>query len=112
MIKGGIEAQESPERAMIRELHEETGLEVTSSQVRPLNYMTFYYDPKRKQDIEVTWFLVTLNEGQEPTLLGPDHEWVDARWCTAEQALAFLTWQTEQEALKYVLSLGYGILNT
>lgn len=105
MIKGGIEKDETPVQAMIREIQEETGIIVQPSQVIPLDSTTAYYDPKRNCDVTVQWFVVWIKMEQKPTLLNECHEWTDAQWVNKEQALQLLTWQTEKEALLYMIKI-------
>lgn len=40
---GKIEPQETPEQAIVRELHEELGIEVVEGDLRPLNFFSYPY---------------------------------------------------------------------
>jgi len=72
LVGGGVELHESFEEACIREVKEETGLDVTALQL-VRKYLTF--------EKEECYFLVRVTEG-EPVLGGPEvsHQSVDNQY--------------------------------
>lgn len=105
LVKGGIEFQELPVNALMREVQEEIGLEINVSQVQPLDFTTGYYDAKKECSVDVVWFYVTITAEQKNAIILEEAEWLVYEWVEAQEAMQRLTWQTEKEALIYVLSL-------
>lgn len=74
---GKIEKEESIEKALQRELNEETGIMVQSDQIRPMMEIPFYY-PDKSVLLKVCWVQVTDHQAdcihgaeQQPT------QWVE-----------------------------------
>lgn len=70
---GKIEPGESPEAALVRELREEIGLEVT---VGPILEVTFWRYPNK--DVLLLFYRVDPGLGAVRNLQVADHAWVDA----------------------------------
>lgn len=79
-IAGGVEEGETFAEAAVRELREETGLEVG---VEPLD------SPFQYEDIRVETFIVDVPADWEPKL---DWEHDDYRWLPREEAAELLFW--------------------
>jgi dATP pyrophosphohydrolase len=89
-IAGGVEQGEDWEAAAIRELCEETELDV--SELRPIGsfeYVGETWEEAAGMHIAVQAFLVDVESGWEPIL---DHEHDDYRWCTRDEAADLLFW--------------------
>jgi len=70
---GKMEPGESPEDALVRELREEIGLEVT---VGPVLEVTFWRYPKK--DVLLLFYTVDAGDGVVRDLQVAAHAWVDA----------------------------------
>ncbi|RJQ68779.1 MAG: NUDIX domain-containing protein [Desulfobacteraceae bacterium] len=87
--KGHIESRESPDRAAIRELKEETG--VNGEIVTPLSIQKFR---RRGEEMAVQYFLVrTLEVGQ------PDETRL-LRWESEQSAFDLLTFEEARRAIR------------
>ena len=94
--KGIVEPDETPERAALREVEEETGL--AGRVVTPLGTVDYSY---REQGVEVAkqvhFFLMELADA-EP---GPrDGELARVYWCPIEAAAERLSFETERRMLR------------
>ena len=87
-VAGGIEADESPAQAAVRELAEETGLAGAPTDLG----RSYVYD-----GVTVSCFQVEAPSGWEPTL---DWEHDEARWCSCDEAEALLYWPEPREVLR------------
>ena len=98
--KGKVEPGESLVNAAVRELHEETGLNVQLDQ--RFNYSFSYefddYDGQKAHK-EVTLF-VGLAKGQDMITLSAEHQ--QSKWLPYEQALQQLTHANARDALQQV----------
>ena len=70
---GRVECDETPDQAVIREAHEETGLIVEP--LRVIDTFHFLRGPEREQSIGIT-FLCRTEDGE--VLISPEHS--EARW--------------------------------
>jgi dihydroneopterin triphosphate diphosphatase len=102
-IAGGVEADEEWEAAAIRELREETTLDV--SELRPIgsfSYVREAWEESAGLRVSVQAFVVDVEPGWEPTL---DHEHDDYRWCEPAAAFALLHWADTSAALRRLLAV-------
>lgn len=60
---GRMDFGETPERAIVRELFEETGLVIAEKDIRFLRYCNEYFPDQRKHYVSLV-FIVELNEGE------------------------------------------------
>jgi 8-oxo-dGTP pyrophosphatase MutT (NUDIX family) len=88
LVAGGVEEGETFAEAAVRELREETGLDVA---VEPLDA------PFRYEDVQVESFLADAPAGWEPTL---DWEHDGYRWCSREEAAELLYWPEPREIVR------------
>ena len=95
--KGLVPSSETPEAAAIREVREETGL--TAELVAPLETTEYWYASKR-QGIRfhkfVHFYLFRYLSGD---VADHDHEVLEARWVTADQAADLLSFENERNVL-------------
>ncbi len=105
LIAGGVEWDELPEAAAVRELEEETGLRAdVGSLGEPLEY-SLAGDPEPvrarfqpgTESITVHPFAADAPRAWEPTL---DDEHVDHAWLTADEAVARLRYPEPREAVR------------
>jgi 8-oxo-dGTP pyrophosphatase MutT (NUDIX family) len=97
LVAGGVEEGEEPAAAALRELSEESGLELpTRFEAIPLDLG--YVRPEGMR-VRMHAFLAAAPAGFEPTL---NDEHVDHRWCSAAQADSLLAYPEPREAVSYV----------
>lgn len=96
LVAGGIEAGESPLRAALRELREETGLE--GQAVQPIPLELGYRRPEGDW-VTLHPFAVEVPPGWEPVL---NEEHVDHRWCSEAEALRLLAYPEPRAAVREV----------
>jgi 8-oxo-dGTP pyrophosphatase MutT (NUDIX family) len=89
--KGKLEPGESEEEAAVREVHEETGLEVELG--RELGYVE-YTDPKGRPKT-VHYWVMSVNGGE----FTPNREVSELRWLPLEEAPALLSYDRDREIL-------------
>lgn len=109
LVAGGLEADETPEEAAVRELREETGLEALPEPLGdPLAY-DLAGDPESVRErfpegtttITVWPFVADAPARWEPTL---DAEHVDHRWLDADDACELLHYPEPREAVRRAAS--------
>jgi len=99
--KGHPEAGESAEQAAVREVREETGLEVEL--VRELGEVFYHYERRRKRVAKrVAFFLFECRGG---SLEDHDHEVEEASWMPLEAAAEALTYRGEREMVERASSI-------
>ena len=98
LVKGGIDHNETPEQACLRETLEEVGIRITSDSLVNLAHKSAYFDNTKKLIVLVEWFFVALDAPVDIKL--EIDEWVEYRWATFDEALYELTWQSQQRALR------------
>jgi len=89
--KGKLEPGESEEEAALREVHEETGLDVDLG--RELGYVE-YTDPKGRPKT-VHYWVMNVNGGE----FTPNREVSELRWLPLEEAPAQLSYDRDREIL-------------
>ena len=89
--KGKLEPGESEEEAALREVHEETGLDVDLG--RELGYVE-YTDPKGRPKT-VRYWVMNVDGGE----FTPNREVSELRWLPLEEAPALLSYDRDREIL-------------
>jgi dihydroneopterin triphosphate diphosphatase len=98
-VHGRIEADERPEQAAVREVREETGLEV--DRLYNVTVQPFYLHSFGTVQLAVV-FCAFVREPAD-VALGPEHDRLE--WLTVDSALRTLHWPREREALGHVVQL-------
>jgi lipoyl(octanoyl) transferase len=105
IVAGGVEPGERPAAAARRELAEETGLDADVLELKiSLSYSLLDDPPEARsryepgiETVTVHPFLAEAPPGWEPVL---DAEHDRSRWCSAQDALALLEYETTKEAVR------------
>ena len=98
-VHGRIEPGESPEQAAVREVREETGLEV--QRLYNVIVQPFYLHKLATVELAVV-FAAFVNRADHITL-GEEH--MQAEWLPPDAALERFVWPRERQALRDVLQL-------
>ncbi len=94
--KGIVEADETPERAALREVKEETGL--TGRVLAPLGTVDYSYREQGDRVAKQVHFFLMEPAGAEP---GPrDGELARVYWCPIESAAERLSFETERRVVR------------
>ncbi|MDQ3938280.1 MAG: NUDIX hydrolase [Chloroflexota bacterium] len=99
--KGTPSGDESVEQTALREVAEETGLEVhILAPVGPIQY--FFTQNGTRIHKTVHYFLMEATGG---SLAGHDHEFDEVRWVALDEARTLMTFPTERDILEQALPL-------
>ena len=104
-VHGRIKRGETPERAALRELREETGL----TPERLYNVTTHGFYLQQTTTVEVAVVFCAFVSGSSPVRLGDEHD--RAVWLTKSAATKRFAWPRERECLSIahsLLSRGHG----
>lgn len=98
-VHGNIEPGESPDVAAVRELTEETGLEL--KRLYSITINPFFV--ARRQAIQLAVVFCAVVESERPPVLGIEHDaW---EWLPFEEALERSTWPKTRQALQDIRHL-------
>lgn len=98
LVKGGIDNDETPQQACIRETLEEVDIRISSDELIDLKHKSAYFDNTKQLIVLVTWFFVFIDVSVDIKL--EIDEWVEYRWATYDEAQYELAWQSQQRALR------------
>lgn len=98
-VHGRIEPGEEPEEAAVREVREETGLEVR----RLYNVCVQPFYLHRSHAVELAVVFAAFVDPSADLALGDEH--IQAEWLVPERALERFVWPRERAALRDVLQL-------
>ena len=90
--KGTPEADETTEQTAVREVREETGLEV--SIVRAFDFIEYWFVTGRTRIHKIVHYFLMVPTGGD--LAGHDHEFAEVRWVPFGEASSLLTFETER----------------
>ena len=96
-ITGGIESDESPEIACIREIFEETGLEIELTKLLQVGHHTVVID----EDLTIFKTLFLVETKQKDIHISDEH--IDFMWTEVKNVPDILYWQSNQETFQKVL---------
>ena len=95
LAKGGIEAEESPEQAAVREVREETGIEAEiEASLGETRYFYVWEDVRIRKTVH---FFLMRATGGDPN--DRDDEMEDVKWFPLEHALKRAAYRGEREVL-------------
>jgi len=98
-VHGRIEPGESPEQAAVREVREETGLDVQ----RLYNVMVQPFYLHKLATVELAVVFAAFVQRADPVTLGEEH--MSHEWLSPDAALERFVWPRERAALRDVLQL-------
>lgn len=96
-ITGGIENGESSEIACIREIFEETGLEIELTKLLKIGHHTVVVD----EDLTILKTLFLVKTKQKDIHISDEH--IDFMWTEVKNVPDILYWQSNQETFQKVL---------
>lgn len=96
-ITGGIENGESPEAACIREIFEETGLEIELTELLQIGHHTVVID----EDLTIFKTLFLVETKQKDIHISDEH--IDFMWTEVKNVPDILYWQSNQETFQKIL---------
>ena len=96
-ITGGIENGESPEAACIREIFEETGLEIELTELLQIGHHTVVID----EDLTIFKTLFLVETKQKDIHISDEH--IDFMWTEVKKVPDILYWQSNQETFQKIL---------
>ena len=98
-VHGRLERGEEPEDAAVREVREETGLDI--ERLYNVTVQPFYLHRMKTVQLAVV-FAAFVDESSD-VVLGPEHQ--RSEWLSVEDALERFVWPREREALREVVHL-------
>ena len=96
-ITGGIENGESSEIACIREIFEETGLEIELTKLLQVGHYTVVID----EDLTIFKTLFLVETKQKDIRISDEH--LDFMWTEVKKVPDILYWQSNQETFQKIL---------
>ena len=96
-ITGGIESDESPEAACIREIFEEAGLEIELTELLQIGHHTVVID----EDLTILKTLFLVETKQKDIRISDEH--IDFMWTEVKNVPDILYWQSNQETFQKIL---------
>lgn len=96
-ITGGIESDESPEIACIREIFEEAGLEIELTELLQIGHHTVVID----EDLTIFKTLFLVETKQKDIHISDEH--IDFMWTEVKNVPDILYWQSNQETFQKIL---------
>lgn len=96
-ITGGIESDESPGAACIREIFEETGLEIELTKLLKISHHTVVID----EDLTIFKTLFLVETKQKDIHISDEH--IDFIWTEVKNVPDILYWQSNQETFQKIL---------
>ncbi|WP_270660879.1 NUDIX hydrolase [Streptococcus anginosus] len=96
-ITGGVENGESSEIACIREIFEETGLEIELTKLLKIGHHTVVVD----EDLTILKTLFLVKTKQKDIHISDEH--IDFMWIEVKNVPDILYWQSNQETFQKVL---------
>ena len=96
-ITGGIENGESSEIACIREIFEETGLEIELTKLLKIGYHTVVVD----EDLTILKTLFLVKTKQKDIHISDEH--IDFMWTEVKKVPDIVYWQSNQETFQKIL---------
>ena len=97
-ITGGIENGESSEIACIREIFEETGLEIELTKLLQVGHYTVVID----EDLTIFKTLFLVETKQKDIRISDEH--IDFMWTEVKKVPDILYWQSNQETFQKILA--------
>ena len=96
-ITGGIESDESPDIACIREFFEEAGLEIELTELLQIGHHTVVID----EDLTIFKTLFLVETKQKDIHISDEH--IDFMWTEVKNVPDILYWQSNQETFQKIL---------
>ena len=96
-ITGGIENGESSEIACIREIFEETGLEIELTELLQIGHHTVVID----EDLTILKTLFLVETKRKDIRISDEH--IDFMWTEVKKVPDILYWQSNQETFQKIL---------
>ncbi|MGI9283625.1 MAG: NUDIX hydrolase [Endozoicomonas sp.] len=96
-VAGKIEESETGWQAIIREFHEETGIQAT--QLYNAEYSEQFYEAGKNRFMIIPSFVVLCDKNQRVTL-NPEH--TDYRWCSLQEAIKLVPFPNQKHLYQHV----------
>jgi len=99
VVHGRIDSGEAPEDAAVREVREETGLELD----RLYNVICQPFYLHRRRIVYLAIVFGAFDDAKRPVVLSPEHD--AAEWLSVDSAMERLSWPRSRSALRDAISL-------